>query len=126
MNALIGMNGLGVVSIIIGGAVLGFSVLAAFGAGLGMVLNGQIRREQEERESEAVAEAIMRRQYQAKPPPRPIEHVRPMSHARRLELDLDTMTKDDIRRAIDSFSEPGVPAPMPATLDRLGGSEAHP
>jgi hypothetical protein len=126
MNFLIGMNGLGVVSIIIGGAVLGFSVLAAFGAGLGMILNGQIRREQEERESEAVAEAIMRRQYQAKPPPRPIGHVRPMSHARRLELDLDTMTIDDIRRAIDSFSEPGVPAPMPAMPIRLGDGEAHP
>jgi hypothetical protein len=126
VNALIGMNGLGVVSIIIGGAVLGFSVLAAFGAGLGMVLNGQIRREQEERESEAVAEAIMRRQYQAKPPPRPIEHVRPMSHTRRIELDYDTMTIDDIRRAIDSFSEPQVSAPMPDALKRLGESASHP
>ncbi len=126
MNFLIGMNGLGVVSIIIGGAVLGFSVLAAFGAGLGMILNGQIRREIEQRESEALAEALTRKQYQPKPPPRPIEHVRPMSHARRLELDLDTMTKDDIRRAIDSFSEPQVSAPMPAMPIRLGDGEAHP
>lgn len=118
MNALIGMNGLGVVSIVVGGSVLILSVVAAFGAGLGMVLNGQIRREQEQRESEAVAEALMRREYQAKPPPRPIAHVRPMSHARRIELDYSTMTSADIARALDaSFSEPGVPAPMPAEMN---------
>lgn len=127
MQWLIGMNGLGVVSIIIGGSVLILSTLAAFGAGLGMVLNGQIRREQEQRESEELAEAIMRRQYQPKPPPPPIEWVRPMSHTRIVELDYDTMTLEDIRRAIDSFSEPGVPAPMPAEPDPMRGQiPAHP
>lgn len=119
MNALIGMNGLGVVSIIIGAAVLGVSVLCAIGAGLGMVVNGQIRREHETRESEALAEAITRKQYQPMPPPRPMSH-RPMR-----ELDFATMTSADIARAFDLA--PGVPAPKPAGPDPIGGQiSAHP
>lgn len=127
MNALIGMNGLGVVSIVIGGAVLSFSVLMAFGAGLGMLLNGQIRREQEQRESEELAEALRRMTYQPKPPPRPIAHrmasetdapeapkKRPyddqkqgafLPGRRMIEIDTDTMTPAEIARVIEESVE---------------------
>lgn len=94
MQWLIGLNGLSVTSIIIGSAVLCVSSLAAIGAGLGMIVNGQIRREQEQRESEELAEALTRKQYQPKPPPAPLPHVRPMSHRPMRELDFSTMTRD--------------------------------
>lgn len=122
MNWMIGMNGLSVVSIIIGGAVLSLSVLSAIGAGLGMVLNSQLRREQEAADDADLAEAIAKQVMRQHPEPMP--HPRPMSHRPMRELDFATMTSADIARAFDL--EPGVPAPKPATLQRLGTSEAHP
>lgn len=122
LSGLIGMNGLGVVSIVVGGAVMIFSALAAFGAGLGMVLNSQIRREQEQRESEELAEALMRRKYEPKPPPQPIEWVRPMSHKREISLD---MSAAEIGHALSDLLEPGGPAPMPAASQCLRDGAAH-
>lgn len=122
MGSLIGMNGLGVVSIIIGAAVLGVSVLCAIGAGLGMVINSQIRREREEQTDTDLADAIAKQIAWRPAEPRP--HPRPMSHRPMRELDYSTMTSSDIARAFNL--EPGVPAPKPGDVIRLGETTPHP
>lgn len=119
MNSLIGMNGLGVVSIVLGGAILCVSVLSAFGAGLGMVINSQLRREREDQVDTDLADAIAKQIAWRPAEPRP--HPRPMSHRPMRELDYSTMTSSDIARAFDLA--PGVPAPKPA---KPMDGKAHP
>lgn len=122
MQWLVGMNGLGVVSIILGGAVLCVSVLSAFGAGLGMVINSQIRREREEQTDTDLADAIAKQIAWNPAEPRP--HPRPMSHRPMRELEFSSMTTEDMERAFDL--EPGVPAPKPGDVIRLGETTPHP
>lgn len=122
MNWLIGMNGIGITSIIVGSAVLCLSALSAFGAGLGMVINSQIRREREEQADTDLADAIA--QQIARKPPVPMDPPRPMSHRPMRELDFSTMTSADIARAFDLA--PGVPAPKPGDVIRLGETTPHP
>lgn len=47
MRWLLGQDALGIVPLILGGAVLAFSVLVAIGGFLGLVLSGRISREEE-------------------------------------------------------------------------------
>lgn len=104
MKLLLGMNALGVVPIVVGGAILAFSCVSGLIGGCVMVLAGRASR-QEERD-EDLARELMRKPYQPKPPPKPIRH-----EIHRPTVVLDTaMPLEDFKRALDrEFTETAAP-----------------
>jgi hypothetical protein len=146
MTWMLGMNALGVVPIVVGGAVLLFAGLSAIPMACAMVLAGRSSRAEDEL-AEAIVTARHPKQTLMQTHCPDCGHVGEraipfrgdlgavceqwkrclacrMEQKQTIEIDLDKLSAAEIGHALDNLSEPKVSAPMPAVPDISGA--AHP